>query len=273
MNLDTKWVPMKWPCGPLDWARRSKSKSIAVELKDTLQAWTQPAALNLLKGTPINCLVVDWAEGAAEDSAQQQALQPLVAAGRERGIKFVGKVAAGDGMAAAVASARQAGLAAVMLPEPHSNSFDLPVIAQFPRDRMAWESATGISCATGNDWPGPRLETMNGDTAIAGPTGVPWVNSNAWFSLLSREMARGKVRWLEFDPPDGSTVAHPADYPLAVADSQAYGSSWIISIDDHLRAALLKGNSPAASVWSRTCETLAFFTRHPQWEEFHRRAC
>ena len=93
MNLDSNWVPMKWPCGPLEIARRNKSQSINADLKETLEAWAQPSALELLKGTPINCLIVDWANGEPEDSAQQQALRPLLEAGRRLGISFVGKVA------------------------------------------------------------------------------------------------------------------------------------------------------------------------------------
>jgi hypothetical protein len=268
MNLDPDWVPMKWPCGPLEWARRSKSKSVGTELKETLEAWAQPAALELLNGAPVNCLIVDWADGAPEDSAQQQALKPLLEAGRRLGISFVGKVAAGEGTAAAVASARAAGLSAVMLMEPSSQSFDLPVILQFPRDKVAWESATPIFSSTGNEWPGLKLDTMKGDTAIAGPTGVPWVNSNAWFSLLSNELAPGKTRWLDFDPPDAPNLARPPTYALAVADSQAFGSRWIISLDDNFRNALIKGNPQATSVWGKACETLSFFESHREWEGF-----
>ena len=267
MNLDTKWVPMKWPCGPLQWARRSKSQSVNSELKETLTAWAQPAALDLLKGTPVNCLVVEWAGGGPEDPAQQQALSPLLAAGRQLGIQFVGKVAAGNGTAA-VDSARAAGLSALMLAEPPSRSFDLPVILSFPRDQVAWESVSPIFTSTGHDWPGLKLDTLKGDTAIAGPTGVPWVNSNAWFSLLSRELAPGKTRWLDFDPPQTPDSKHPATYALAVADSHAYGSRWIISLDDNLRAALLKRNPQATSVWSQICEILSFFESHRDWEGF-----
>ena len=90
MNLDSNWVPMKWPCGPLEIARRNKSGSINADLKEMLEAWGQPAALELLKGTPINCLIVDWAYGGPEDSAQQRALKPLLEAGRRLGISFVG---------------------------------------------------------------------------------------------------------------------------------------------------------------------------------------
>ena len=69
MGLDRDWVPMKWPCGPLGIALRSKSPSLSTELKEALDAWAQPGALELLMGTPINCLIVDWAGGVPEDSA------------------------------------------------------------------------------------------------------------------------------------------------------------------------------------------------------------
>src|ERR1700733_11938610 len=101
MNLDPKWVPMKWPCGPLELARRSKAKSPVPSpdaknpeagAGEMLDAWAQPAALDILNGTPVNCLIVEWAAGAAEDSAQQQALKPLIEAGHAKGLSFVGKV-------------------------------------------------------------------------------------------------------------------------------------------------------------------------------------
>ena len=92
MSLNAKWVPMRWPCGPIEAARISKSSPAASELRKTVEGWTQPSALQLVRGTPINCLVVDWASGTADDEAQQAALRPLIAAGRELGLSFVGKV-------------------------------------------------------------------------------------------------------------------------------------------------------------------------------------
>jgi hypothetical protein len=267
MNLDKKWVPMKWPCGPLEIARRNKSQSINAELKETLEAWEQPSTLDLLKGTPINCLIVEWAYGEPEDSAQMQALRPLLEAGRRLGISFVGKVGA-KAASGAIAAARAAGLSAVMLEEASGQVSDLPAILQFPRDKVAWETASSIFSSRENVWPGISLETMQGDTAVAGPTGIPWVNSNGWFSLLADELTPGKTLWLDFDPPDTSNVLHPARYDLAIADSQAYGRRWIISLDDDLRAALPKGNPQAKGVWERMCEALAFFESHREWQAF-----
>jgi len=259
---------MKWPCGPLEIARRTKSGSVNADVKETLEAWVQPSVLEMLKGTPINCLIVDWADGGPEDSAQRQALKPLLEAGRGTGLSFVAKIALKENPGVSVAAARAAGFSAVMLGDASGQSFELPVIRQFARDKATWETASSVFSATENVWPGLNLETMNGDTALAGPTGIPWVNSNAWFSLLARELAPGKALWLDFDPPAASTVLHPAAYALAVADSYAHGSRWIISLDDKLRAALLKGNVQAKSIWEKLCEALAFFKGHKEWQAF-----
>ena len=268
MDLDTTWVPMKWPCGPLEIARRSRSISFNPSLKDTLEAWAQPSALDFLKGTPVNCLVVDWANGKPEDAAQQQALQPLVEAGRRLGISFVGRVGAKQGVGPAVAAARAAGLAAVLLRNASGESFDLPVILQFPRDKVAGETVSTVFSTSGNVWPGVNLETLDEDNARAGATANPWVNSNAWVSLLTAALQPGKTLWLDFDPPDSSSLLRPANYGLAIADSRAYGSHWIISLDDKLRAALPKGDPQAKGVWEKLCASLAFFESHKEWQAF-----
>ena len=268
MNVDRNWVPMKWPCGPLEIAHRNKAGSVSTDIRETLQAWARPSALELVKGTPVNCLIMEWADGGPEDSSQQQVLRPLLEAGRKQGLSFVGKLALKEGAEAAVSAARAAGLSAVMLDQPSGKSFELPVIRQFPRDKAAWETASTVFSATDNVWPGLNLQTMNGDTALAGPTGIPWVNSNAWFSLLARELAPGKTLWLDCDPPAASSALDPADYALAVADSYAYGSRWIVSLGDKLRAALLEGNARAKEVWEKLCETTVFFEGHKGWQAF-----
>ena len=75
---------------------------------------------------------------------------------------------------------------------PPSQALELPAILQSPRDKVAWDAATPIFSVADNEWPGVRLDTMKGDTAVAGPTGVPWVNSNAWFSLLAAQRGSRK---------------------------------------------------------------------------------
>ncbi len=267
MNLDPKWVPMKWPCGPLALASSGKDKAPEAGVKETLAAWAQPAALDILKGIPINCLLVDWAAGGPGDAAQQEALKPLIAAGRAQGISFIGKVTAKDPSTAAT-SAKAAGLSAVLILEPAAKELDLPAILQVARDKVDWKAETTIFSVSDNEFPGIRVDSTKGDTAVAGPTGGPWVNSNAWFSLLAADLAPGKTMWLDFEAPEGATVAHPANYTLAIADSEVYGSRWIISLDDKFRNALVKGVASATAAWSKVGETLSFYTSHPQWRTY-----
>ena len=62
-------VPMRWMAGPLDIARRQTGKDFVPETAEVLRRWQDPELLELVRGTPINCLVISWASGlAAEES-------------------------------------------------------------------------------------------------------------------------------------------------------------------------------------------------------------
>ena len=63
MALSAESVPMRWPAGPLDIARREKAKGFSAETAEVLRNWLDPASLAIVQGTPVNCLVVSWASG------------------------------------------------------------------------------------------------------------------------------------------------------------------------------------------------------------------
>jgi len=268
MSLNAKWVPMKWPCGPIEIARISKSRPADSELRKTIEGWTQPSTLQLLKGTPINCLVVDWASGTADDEAQQRALKPLIAAGRALGLSFVGKVGTRENIAAIVAAGRAAGLEAVMMDGPANHPLDLPVILGFPRDSVDWDVTTEIFSATGNVWPGVVLPTMKGDTGVGGPTGEPCVDSNGWFALLARQMVSNKSVWLEIDLPESSGALPVESYCRAIADSRAYSSHWVLTLDAAMRTGMLNSDPQAISVWKSIGVMLSFFEEHAEWATY-----
>ena len=269
MSLNAKWSPMSWPCGPMELARAAASNNASPAWKKAVEGWAQPSALQLLKGAPVNCLIVEWASGTAGDQAQQQALQPLIAAGRALGLGFVGRISPRANLPESAAAAKAAGLEAVLIEGAVAHrDLDLPAILEFPRDSIDWDRATGIYSTTGNVWPEVNLPTMNGNTALGGPTGDPWVNSNGWFSLLARRMAPANSLWLSIDLPDAPAMLPVEKYCLAVADSRVYGARWILSLDPHLRAALLDGDAPALDAWKRIGDTLSFFERHAAWQTY-----
>jgi hypothetical protein len=269
MALNTKWVPIKWPCGPLEITLLDQFNNANDENRWTAMAWAQPSTLQLLKGTPINCLVVDWALGVHEDAEQHRTLKPLIAKGRELGLSFVGKISTQENLQALVESARLAGLEAVLLESPADQELSLPVILQNSSDSIAWETATSVFVVTDNPWPGASLkvvdENMDGDTAIAGPTGVPWVDSNSWLTLLSQQMAPGKMLWIDVDPPESRGKIPATDYSRAISDAQIYGGRWVISLDAAIRTGLLKKDQSAIDLWNQISSTLVFFDHHADW--------
>ena len=133
---------------------------------------------------------------------------------------------------------------------------------------MEWGFASPIFISTDNPWPGMSLDSMHGDVAVGGPTGVPWVNSNGWFAMLARVLARGKSLWLDYDPPDSTFVSHPGSYRLAVADSCAYGARWMISLDAQFLGGIRKGIPAAMDTWRSLCEAVVFYENHRQWNKF-----
>src|SRR5450759_2596310 len=85
-------VPMRWPSGPLEVALLQKKEGLTAQARQTLEYWHSPPALDILQGSPVNCLVVSWASGLAEDAEQQRTIRPLVDAARQRNLDVIGWV-------------------------------------------------------------------------------------------------------------------------------------------------------------------------------------
>src|ERR1035438_4051252 len=120
MNL--QWTPMRWPA-----------------------AWKSAELLNLLKDTPINCLVLDTGADLAvvADQAKQRGL--AVTAGQTMGVKI-----------------------------------------------------------TKGEWPGVAIDS--GDGASAGPTGVPWLDSNSWKIRLENALHPDTECWIDAAPKPARAV-------------------------------------------------------------------
>lgn len=110
------WIPARWDGGPLEAARRSKDKALAdPEVRDAISQWYSPATLNLLAGSPINCLLLTFSAGADPEleKQQQQLVKEYARRARERGLAALGLVYAGadpSAVASAVVDAQLDGL-------------------------------------------------------------------------------------------------------------------------------------------------------------------
>jgi hypothetical protein len=259
-------VPLRWPSGPLEIARREKTGGFNARIRQTLERWHEPAALAILNGTPIDCIVMSWAAGLPADAEQQRTAAPLLQAARQRNLAVVGWVDGPAGHQPALAAAKAAGLAAVAFREFQGSS-DLPVIAWSERADVPWDSAAAAVAITGNVWPGVNIASAGGD-ASSGPTSLPWLDSNGWYIQMARARLRAPL-WVVFDAPGKGAVVPARSYANAICDSEAAGGRWVISLDDDLRAELAAGTAAPLESWKQTAAVAGFFQEHAEWRSYH----
>ena len=112
-------------------------------------------------------------------------------------------------------------------------------------------------------WPG--VQALQGDTASAGPTGNPWVDSNGWKVRLESVRHAGSRVWVDVEPKG---AVSQDSYPLVFADSAAYGGRWIISLDDRFASAVVQGNADAMATWKKITAAAKFFDDRRAWSSY-----
>ena len=105
-----------------------------------------------------------------------------------------------------------------------------------------------------------------GGGASAGPTGVPWVDSNSWKIRLEAARRAGTDIWVDA-PPKGAGIS-AASYRTAIADAGAHGGRWVISLDVQLAAAIGDGKPNALAAWKQIAGTADFFSKRNQWAAY-----
>ena len=168
-------------------------------------SWKSPSAIGLLKGTPINWLLVD----------------------RDAGLGPV------------IEEAKRAGLEVAEMASPPA----------------------GVDLIAG-EWPGVAM-SRGGGGASAGPTGVPWVDSNSWKIRLEAARRPGATIWVDA-PPKGPRL-RSSSYQTAIADAAAHGGRWVISPDAQLAAGLVDGKADALQTWQEMAGVAAFFAMRRPW--------
>jgi hypothetical protein len=234
-------VPVRWPGGPLEVARRAGERAIP--------------SLDLLRDTPINCLIVPWSGpgDAAIVREQQQLVSSYAKDARTRGFAVLGLLYAGSDPVEAVAAAVDAHLDGLALE---------PDFADFARLSQAAQCAPElalISLHGGGGAPGIRIVSDSG-AAVATPTSEPWIDSNLWLVRALRAKGQAPV-WLTF------ALENPSidNYVRAIADSAAAGGQWVVAPDDSLLSGLANKRPEAVAKWRNITEALGFFAQHRAW--------
>jgi hypothetical protein len=272
------WIPARWPGGPLELERRAQSKSKPADapVREALDNWYDPATLNLLDGSPINCLLVTWSGGAdAElERRQQRLVKPYVVQAHQRGLAVVGLVYPGPGASKLAAAAVDAALDGLALEGDFPNGFaeqvtrelaaagSAAVVIPIPRDAPAARAATGPVPAV--EGVSPSARNLSDMGIRGGPSSEPWIESNIWLVRSFRQRAAWRPVWIGHQPEGGS----PSDYARSVADAAVAGGRWIVAPDENLRVRLRRREAAALDTWQRINSLLRFAEEHAEWRGF-----
>ena len=228
------WVPVRWP-------------------------WTDVASLDLLAGTPVNCLLLENYTAGFAAAAEGRGLVTLAvltpssgdvgaATTKALAAKVTGVALEGEFPDTAEAAARQAAAGA-------------PVVEITTRNRMPLGSQEPVLATFQGVWPGVAVQE-NGSTR-AGPSGSAWIDTNTGFIRAVRAWGDSAV-WVANRPPEHAVIPG-ARYLQAIADAAISGARWVVAFDSGFAARLHKRDADALSDWRRMTQLLAYFEGHPEW--------
>lgn len=270
------WIPARWQGGPLELQRRAREKTLPPDpaLQETIREWYDPATLDLLQGTPINCILLTWSAGgdAATEKRQQNLVREYSRAARKRGIAALGLIYPGGAFSSAVEAAAEAGLDGLVLEGAFAGgersvseaqqmlrSRNRAAIVFALADREKLSPSGAILAAADAVVPGIR-ETA-GDVA-ATPSSEPWIDSNLWLVQSMRSRYGYRPIWLGQQLAEN---AAPEDYLRAIFDAAIAGGRWIVGLSDQLRDGLRRHQSEAAASLRRIAAGLKFQQEHAEW--------
>src|ERR1035437_8176671 len=226
------WVPVRWP-------------------------WADTRSLELLAGTPVNCLLL-------KSPAPQ-----LVAAAQARGVVALAVVTPG-GEPSEIDRALAAKVDGIVLegefPEgpaagiAASNS-GVAVIELTSRSRLPLGSAAPVIGTYQGVWPGIVVD--EGGAKKSGPTASVWIDTNTGFLRAVRAWGNTTV-WIANRLPPKTAVA-ATRYLQAIADAGISGGRWVVAFDDNMAGRLAAREEAAMGTWKRIAGLLAYFERHPEW--------
>lgn len=123
----------------------------------------------------------------------------------------------------------------------------------------------GVRIAKG-EWPGIQMASRDGGGVSAGPTGVPWLNSNGWRVRLQAALDPGDAVWIDAPPTGARTF--PDSMAMAFLDAAAFGGRWIVTLDDATAAAIAGQEARAMAGWNKLVTAAAFFDDRGGWADY-----
>ena len=208
--------------------------------------WLETKTLEWLQGTPVNCLLVDW------DSQQKTQAAVFASAAAEQGVATLAVIHPGGDPSEPARDAIRAKLTGVVLEGDFSTDATervkavvapAPFIELTMRSRMPLGSEAPVIGTYQGVWPG--IPVMEDGAAKAGPSGSPWINTNAGFLRAARAFGPSTI-WIANLPPP-KTVITAENYEQVIGDAAMVGARWVIALDDDLARRTARGRQGGAS--------------------------
>lgn len=229
--------------------------AMAIALGVAVGAWVparwnspDPKTLELIEGTPFNCLLVDrphWRAAFSERAAQA-------------GVQVLGVVRPGD-LEGVVGAAKEARLSGLVLegdfaPGTADRLAGAGVVIELP-PRAAIRFTGPVTGTYQGIWPGIRMDQK------AAATGGPWVDTNYGFLAFARASAGTVPVWIANIPPP-KTVLKVEKYLHAISDAAIAGARWVVALDPDFEQRLYAREAIAVRDWKRIAEHATFYEEH-----------
>jgi len=236
----------------------------AISFADCVPArWapSDPASLDLLEGSPVNCLVV-------EEPAWEPA---FLAAARKRGVMVLAALPALETQSAAerALAAGVDALYAERIPDAETaprlrsmaNKAGKPFVWLPERIRMPLDSdikaTTPVIGTYQGLWAGVKLGHEG--EAEAAPSGPPWIDTNSGFLRFVRAVTPpAQAVWIANRPAAGQHIP-VSRYLQSIADAAMAGAQWVLTFDDTLWSGLKDRTPGAMKAWAQVNELLRFY--------------
>jgi hypothetical protein len=241
MAAPADWVPARW-------------------------SWTEPATLDLLQGTPINCLLLKW------NSGQAQAIAKFSERAAERGIATLAIIEPKGDLADSARQAIRAKMTGIVLegdfPEGAANSVrdaladsKAVVIELTSRNRLKLGGPAPVLATNQGVWAG--IQVMDDGHAKAGPSGTPWIDTNTGFVRAVKAWGDTPL-WIGNLPPPKMIVTGER-YLQVICDAAMVGARWIVALDDTFAGRLKDKDAAALKQWQRMGRHLQYYEDHKEW--------
>ena len=217
LSLPTDWVPARWH-------------------------WLETKTLELISGTPVNCLLVDG------DPRQKTQAAAFAGAAAERGIATLAVIRPGGDPAEPARDAIRAKLTGVVLE------------GDFPPD-----ATENVRAAVS---PAPLIElTLRSRMPLGSKAPVIGTWQGVWPGIPAARAFGDSIVWIANSPPPKSVIT-AENYAQVICDAAMVGARWVVALDDDLARRLHEGDKPALQVWSRIARQLRFYEAHQDWRAF-----